>query len=218
MSSTRRTAATLALATLGAASAFAFAPSAAASGTSKSLGTTSLAEVLAADGAAFDHNWYDYDVVDAAVTAVLTAKPDSPVKVLADGTTPVTAFLPSDLAFQRLVADLTGSAPATEGEAFAATASLGIDTVEAVLLYHVVPGATITSGQALRADGAELATALPGATFEVDVRSKHPVSVRLIDADPDDGNAYLVRHKLDINRGNKQIAHGISQVLRPANL
>jgi hypothetical protein len=218
MSRIRRTAATLALATLGAATTFAVAPSAGAATSAKSLGTTSLAEVLAADGAEFDHNWYDYDVVDAAVTAVLTAKPDSPVKVLADGTTPVTAFLPSDVAFARLVADVTGSAPADEAEAFATTASLGIDTVEAVLLYHVVPGATITSRQAVRADGATLTTALPDGTFEVDVRSKHPVSIRLIDADPDDSNPYLVRHKLDINRGNQQIAHGISRVLRPIDL
>lgn len=38
-------------------------------------GTDSLAALLAADGAVFDRDWNDYDIVDAAVTAVLTAKP-----------------------------------------------------------------------------------------------------------------------------------------------
>ena len=58
-------------------------------------GTASLASVLAADGDTFDRNWYDFDIVDQAVAAVLAAKPDSPVAVLADGTVPLAAFLPT---------------------------------------------------------------------------------------------------------------------------
>jgi len=42
--------------------------------------------------------------------------------------------------------------------------------------------------------------------------------VSLVDADPNDANPFLVRSKLDINKGNRQIAHGISLVLRPADL
>lgn len=106
-------------------------------------GTRSLAAVLAADGTGFDRNWSDYDIVDNAVRAVLAAKPGSPVKVLADGTTPVTAFLPTDDAFRRLATDLTGRRYTSERAVFTAVASLGITTVEAVLLYHVVPGTTI---------------------------------------------------------------------------
>jgi hypothetical protein len=48
-------------------------------------GNTSLAEVLAADGNRFDHNWQDFDIVDRAVRTVLRAKPDSAVGVLAKG-------------------------------------------------------------------------------------------------------------------------------------
>ena len=44
---------------------------------SSSLGTRSLAKVLAKDGSGFDHNWHDYDIVDNAVEAVLDAKPGS---------------------------------------------------------------------------------------------------------------------------------------------
>ena len=39
-----------------------------------------------------------------------------------------------------------------------------------MLLYHVVPGATITYRQALKSNGAMLHTALTGATITVKVR------------------------------------------------
>jgi len=176
-------------------------------------GTRSLAAVLGADGPGFDRNWSDYDIVDNAVRAVLTAKPTSPVKVLADGTTPLTAFLPTDYAFRRLATDLTGRHYASERAVFEAVASLGIDTVEAVLLYHVVPGATIDYRTALRSDDTRLTTA-SGGTITVAVRSGS--LLKLVDADPDDANPSVVRP--NINKGNQQIAHGISQVLRPVNL
>ena len=38
----------------------------------------------------------------------------------------------------------------------------------------------------------------------------------LVDNDPDDRNPWV--QKFDINRGNLQIAHGITEVLRPADL
>jgi uncharacterized surface protein with fasciclin (FAS1) repeats len=176
------------------------------------LRTRSLATVLAKDGGGFDRNPWDYDILDNAVHAVLAAKPTSPVAVLADGSVPLTAFLPNDLAFRRLANDLTGTWRGSESEVFGRVAGVGIDTVEAVLLYHVVPGATITSRQAKKADGVALTTAL-GPTFTVDVRGSRIV---LVDADPDDANASVVAP--DINKGNRQIAHGISRVLRPADL
>ena len=126
-------------------------------------GTDSLASVLAADGSGFDRNWNDFDIADNAVTAVLDAKPDSAVAVLADGTVALTAFLPTDRAFRKLARDLTGKTYKTEAQVFGALAStLGIDTIENVLLYHVVPGATVTYRQALRSNGAVLSTALAG--------------------------------------------------------
>lgn len=180
-------------------------------------GTTSLATVLLSDGDTFDRSWYDFDVVTQAVLAVLEAKPDSPVSVLADGTVPVTAFIPNDRAFQLLVKDLTHRWYHRESQVFDAVASLGIDTVEQVLLYHVVPGATIDSSAALAADGVRLTTA-QGGTIEVDVLSRRAVLVRLKDADRTDLDPFLVRSKLDINAGNAQVAHGIALVLRPTDL
>ncbi|MBD7919884.1 fasciclin domain-containing protein [Cellulomonas sp. Sa3CUA2] len=208
----RRLAASLATTALVGGAVVGLAPAASAAG------TTSLASVLAADGAGFDRNWYDYDIVDNAVNAVLAAKPDSPVAVLADGTVPLTAFLPNDRAFQVLTQDLTHRWYGSEEKVFGALAqAVGIDAIEQVLLYHVVPGATIDSATALASDGAALTTA-QGGTFTVDVLSKRIPIVVLRDADRNDLNPLLVRSQLDINAGNAQIAHGISFVLRPLDL
>jgi uncharacterized surface protein with fasciclin (FAS1) repeats len=178
-------------------------------------GTTSLAKVLAADGNKLDRNWNDFDIADKAVHAVLKAKPMSPVAVLADGKTRLTAFIPTDRAFRRLATDLTGHRKATErGVLRAVTKVANTDTLEKILLYHVVPGATITYRQARHSDGAKLTTAL-GPKITVNVVGH---VVRLKDRDPDDRNPRIIRSLTDINKGNKQIAHGINRVLRPVNL
>jgi len=178
-------------------------------------GTASLAALLAKDGGGFDKNPYDYDILDNAVRAVLTAKPDSAVAVLADGTVPLTAFLPNDRAFKRLASDVLGGSYASESAVFTALAgALGVATIESVLLYHVVPGATITYRQALKSKGARLDTALADSTVRVKVR--HRVFVELVDADRNDRNAFVVQPNL--NKGNRQIAHGVDRVLRPVNL
>ena len=178
-------------------------------------GTTSLAEVLAADGHRFDHHGADFDIVDKAVTTVLGAKPDSAVAVLADGKVRLTAFLPTDRAFRKLVGSLTGTWPKTEKATFDAVAAVAdVDTLEAVLLYHVVPGATLTAAKVLTSDGAELTTA-QGGTVTVSVKGK---KVTLGDLDPDAHDPMANPRQLDINQGNRQVAHGISRVLRPIDL
>lgn len=177
-------------------------------------GTASLAALLAADGSGFDRNSLDYDILDNAVTAVLTAKPSSPVAVLADGKTALTAFLPNDHAFRQLAFDLTGRRYRSESKIFSVLAKkLGVDTVESVLLYHVVPGATISHRQAQAVNGKVLTAALTGSKVTVQVRR---CRVSLKDADPDARNAVVVHHNL--NDGNRQIAHGIDRVLRPVDL
>jgi uncharacterized surface protein with fasciclin (FAS1) repeats len=150
------------------------------------------------------------------VLAVLNAKPGSPVGVLADGSAPLTAFIPDDTAFRRLAADLQGSRRLPDRmQAFTAIAGLGIDTVEGVLLHHVVPGSTITRA-ALRSDGPELTTAA-GKKIKVDVYGHWWArSVKLVDAGRSDPNPRVVR--FDVNRGNRQIAHPIDRVLRPGAL
>ena len=95
---------------------------------------------------------------------------------------------------------------------------LGIDAIEKVLLYHVVPGGPIMAKDALKADGAKLATGLPGASIKVDVKGMNVPVIILIDRDRNDANPRVNPWQTDINEGNKQIAHGITRVLRPINL
>ena len=179
----------------------------------RELGTTSLASVLGADGQKFDENWKDFDIVEAAVYAVAAAKPKSPVLLLADGTKRLTAFAPTDKAFRNLAKDLTGKSYASEKAVFNKLASLvDVDTLEMVLLYHVVPGATISAAKAVKADGAKLKTAA-GKTVKVKIAKG---MVTLVDKDPDNANATVV--VADLNKGNRQIGHGIDVVLRPADL
>ena len=176
------------------------------------LGTKSLVQVLLADKSGFDRNGADFDILTAAVKAVLAAKPKSAVGVLANGKVALTAFIPNDEAFRYLVRDLTGKAPASEQGVFKAVASLGIPTVEKVLLYHVVPGRTITAKQASRSNGAWLRTA-EGGSVKVRVVGR---SIYLQDYDHNSRNPRIVA--TDINKGNRQIAHAIDRVLRPVDL
>ncbi|CAN7224736.1 fasciclin domain-containing protein [Knoellia sp. LjRoot47] len=180
-------------------------------------GTRSLAAVLTADGNQFDRNWYDYDIVTEAVLAVIANKPNSPVALLADGNVALTAFIPNDRAFQALVKDIAGTRLSSEKAVFEAVAGLGIDTVETVLLYHVVPGATITAKQAAASNGAALTTA-HGGTVGVRVLSKRLPLIQLRDKDTNDRNPYINPFAVNINKGNKQIAHGLTGVLRPVDL
>ncbi len=198
----------LAVLALAAGSAFIATPAQAAPG------TTSLAEVLAADGNKLDHTWQDFDIVEKAVYRVLAKKSDSAVAVLADGETPLTAFVPTDGAFRRLVLDLTGDKPSSEAATWRAVRSVAdADTLETILLYHVVPGATVTYAQAKQADGVKLETA-QGGNITVSVKD----SVKLRDRDFDAPNPKVLAAAKDINRGNEQIAHGINRVLRPIDL
>jgi len=176
-------------------------------------GDTSLATVLKVGSAKFDKNHKDYDIVTKAAETVLGAKPDSPVALLADGKTALTAFIPNDRAFMNLASALTGHTVKTEAAAFKAVAGLGVDTVETVLLYHVVPGDAIMSGDALKANGAKLKTAVDGKVIRVKV-TKAP-SIILGDYAPKLKNPRVILSQVDINKGNMQIAHGIDAVLLP---
>jgi len=194
------------------------APSAASAAPAAPTGTRSLAAVLTANGnGQFDGNPFNYDIVTQAVLAVVGAKPASPVGLLTKGDVALTAFLPPDFAFRDLVRQLTGRSYASEKDVFnALVAAAGVDTIETVLLYHVVPGATITKRAALAADGAVLTTA-QGGIVTVDVTcGRHHRGVRLIDQDRNARNPRVVAFNL--NKGNRQIAHGVDRVLRPLDL
>ncbi|HEV2798823.1 MAG TPA: fasciclin domain-containing protein, partial [Nocardioides sp.] len=184
----------------------------------RAAGEDPLAALLTSDGDQFDNNAKDFDILTEAALAVVGAKPGSPVALVADGTKRATVFAPTDQAFRLLAQDLTGKTIKSEKKIFEALVELaGVDTIETVLLYHVVPGATLTSGKVLKADGAKLKTAT-GQTVKVNVRMKPSLRVTLKDKDRDDRDPRAVLTALDLNKGNKQVAHGIDRVLRPINL
>lgn len=179
----------------------------------------SLVKVLTADGNHFDRNGKDFDIVTEAALAVVKAKPDSPVAVLADGSTRVTAFVPTDNAFRKLAKDLTGKRIKSEKRIFnTLVRTVGVDTIEDVLLYHVVAGKTLTSTKVLKSGGNAVRTALgPTIRIKVGTRKARP-QIILVDKDRDDRNPRVVLRALDLNKGNKQVAHGINKVLRPVDL
>lgn len=182
------------------------------------LGTKPLVKVLGADGTRFDANPRDFDIVEAAVLAVLDAKPNSPLGLIAKGNQRLTVFLPSDGAFRKFVEELTGATPRSERAVFNRVAGIAgdIDTLETVLLYHVKPGRTLVSDHVVDRAEADASTRMANGT-----RLGFTVTggkIRLVDADPNNFDARVFAGRLDINRGNKQVAHGISRVLRPLDL
>lgn len=184
----------------------------------KAVGEDSLAALLTSDGDQFDKNAKDFDILTEAALAVVAAKPGSPVALVADGSKRATVFAPTDQAFRKLVKDLTGQTIKSEKKIFESLVALaGVDTIETVLLYHVIPGKTLTSRKVLKADGAKLMTAA-GKTVKVDVRMKPSLRVTLKDKDKGAQDPKAVLTALDLNKGNKQVAHGIDRVLRPITL
>lgn len=215
----RRVPALLAASALALGAVQATAPAAnAAPATQKAAGEDSLAGLLLSDNDEFDKDKNDFDILTQAALAVVTAKPDSPVALVTDGSKRLTVFAPTDQAFRKLAQDLTGTKIRSEKKIFdTLVAAAGVDAIEQVLLYHVVPGKTLTSAKVLKANGAKLTTA-EGSKIKVKVKMKPKVSVTLKDRDKNAEDPQAILKALDLNKGNKQIAHGIDRVLRPFDL
>ena len=170
-----------------------------------------LAQILLSDTRrdaknGFDSNPNDFDIVTQAVLLFpdLTAAASNPSANL-------TVFLPTDFAFRQLVRDLTGKTVYKESEIFKVVASLGVDTVKAVLMYHIISGARIDYATALKSDGASLTT-LGGGTITVDVQGRVFKRVVLVDKDPDLRDPKVIAANIRASNG---IAHVIDRVLLP---
>jgi len=175
------------------------------------LGLNALTNVLNVSEYQFDSNLADFDILTYLALDVMGAKPNSPVSALADGKVKLTAFLPTDRAFKRLVRALTGQSYVRERKIYLAVRALGVNTVEKVLLYHVVLGAPILSEAAVAANGVALTTA-EESTIRVNCDG---TTLRLLDKDTDRINPNVILTRVDINEGNNQVAHPISGVLLP---
>ncbi len=189
------------------------APLALASPAQAEPGTKSLASILLKDTTEgvpnFDKNGQDFDILTAAVLAVLDADPESPVSLLTDGEVRLTAFIPVDAGFVRTSKALGVEAKTEKGLVNKLVDAFGVDGIEQILLYHVVPGAKINAKAAAASDGAML-TMANDQTVKVNVTRD---GIFLKDKNNDVANPKVI--VTDINKGNEQIAHAINRVLLP---
>lgn len=170
-----------------------------------------LADILEAQGGGTDRNWYDFDILAAGVAAAgLSGALDDPEADL-------TVFIPSDRAFQALIADLYGWRYwlATEAQVLEKVSGLGAETLQTVILYHAVAG-QIDSATALSVPRGTALETLQGGEIRVFPKPRWGTAI-IADNDPNDLDPFLVTSKLDIQASNG-IAHGISLVLRPFDL
>lgn len=199
------------IAAVATATALLFSPMSVAKAEDEPLMSMPLTEVLNLKSASFDNNFSDFDVFTSLWMDVWGQLPESAIQVISDGNTALTAFVPTDRAFQRVVKHLTGKKLKSEARIAAAVMSLGAKTVEKVILYHVVVGDPILSPDALEANGAKL-NAASGQTIGVRVSG---TTITLVDKAKKHTNAKVILSAVDINKGNKQVAHGINQVMLP---
>lgn len=185
-----------------------------AQSTGQTLGTRSLAKVLAADGHGFDSNWRDFDVYDYFVVRVLAAKPDSAVRILYQGGRRVTAFMPTDGAYRRAAEVIVEHRYNSEARlaramwrAGGSTPAERADTVESFMLYSLVQGRTLTSNNLKALAPTRLKTMQGG---YVRIRY-HDGAVFVLDFEKDSPTARVIVP--DINKGNRQVGHGVNTVL-----
>jgi hypothetical protein len=200
------------IAAVATASALLFSPMSVAKAEDEPLNSMPLTEVLDLRYASFDNDFNDFDVFTDLWMRVWGELPESPIQAISQGNTALTAFVPTDRAFQRVVKFLTGKTYKSEARIANAVMSLGAKTVEKVILYHVVVGDPILSPAALQANGANL-NAASGETIGVRVSG---TNIRLVDKSKKHTNALVLLRAVDINKGNKQVAHAISQVMLPS--
>jgi uncharacterized surface protein with fasciclin (FAS1) repeats len=165
-----------------------------------------------------DGDPYNFDIVTAAIAA-------TDADVILGGLDSYTAFLPNDRAFEVLAkskgllgSDYRYGATVEEQTVFdALVAELGVDTIEAVLLYHVVAGETITGGDVLAGKRIKTLDMANGQKLTVYVVSKTAPFIVLGDQDGRFFNDYVVKSKIDFGYkpGDKVVVHGISDVLIP---
>jgi len=199
------------IAAVATATALLFSPMSVAKAENEPLMSMPLTEVLNLKNTSFDNNFSDFDVFTSLWMDVWGQLPESAIQVISDGNTALTAFVPTDRAFQRVVKHLIGKKLKSEARIADAVMSLGAKTVEKVILYHVVVGDPILSPAALEANGAKL-NAASGQTIGVRVSG---TTITLIDKAKKHTNATVILSAVDINKGNKQVAHGINQVMLP---
>ena len=167
----------------------------------KPAGTIVDVAVAASGGGAPDANGSDYDILVQALVATGLDK------TLDDSNSTFTVFAPNDRAFERLVTDLTGKAPASEAAALKAiTSTFTADQISDILLYHVVAGKKLSPLKVLFSHEITMAN---GGTIE-------PRGITLRDETPELKNPKLVLRAINIKTSNGVI-HTIDRVRVPGS-
>ncbi|CAL4858825.1 fasciclin domain-containing protein [Microbacterium sp. MM2322] len=157
--------------------------------------------VAASGGGTPDKNGSDYDILVQALVATGLDK------TLDDPKSTFTVFAPNDRAFERLVTDLTGTAPVSEAAALTAiTSTFTADQISDILLYHVVAGKKLSPLKVLFSHEITMAN---GGTIE-------PRGLTLRDETPELKNPKLVLRAINIPASNGVI-HTIDRVLVPGS-
>ena len=159
-------------------------------------------------------NWYDFDILTAAVVANSGGDPASPVLgAVTNPAAALTLFAPNDRAFQLLAYDLTGKWSFTEqGVLNAIVGAVGTGTsLTKVLTYHVVGAKVVKADVPLdipvpTLNGGETVT-ISGNKFGIQVKDN-------VDAIR---NPYLVNTDIGADT-SMSVIHSISRVLVPSNL
>lgn len=183
-----------------------------ATGPRASLDTRSLAAALAADGHGFDTNPHDFDIFEKFMRKVRAARPHSDVAMLWRGRQHVTAFLPTDGAWRRAARKITGHRFDSERRVFRTFRSLGgVRIQEEFVLFHVVPGTTLTRRELRAAAPTRLRTA-QGGFLRIRARDRDLLVVDRLEISP---NARMIPALRNFNKGNRQIAQPIDWLQHP---
>ncbi|MGB7981026.1 MAG: fasciclin domain-containing protein [Candidatus Nanopelagicales bacterium] len=151
-------------------------------------------------------NWYDFDILTAAVVANETFVP-----AVTDSKTAVTLFAPNDRAFQLLAKDLTGKWYWTESAVLKAiVGAVGTgDALTKVLSYHLLGSKVVKADVPLNTP---VATLNGGETIKFTAKW---YGIMVKDNAKDFRNPTLVRTDID---AGKSVIHSLSRVLVPSNL
>ena len=163
----------------------------------------------------------NYNIIGQTVLALAGSGDLSGADVEALGTADITAFLPTDTAFRRLVADIQGKRwwQVREADVIPAlVGALGLPTIAEVVKYHIYAGGKVDYRTALSLDanrgkGTDVFIDMyNGGKLGIDRRA---VFLQLDDAGEagfGSNDPYVIQR--DIQAGNA-IVHGISEVLLP---
>jgi uncharacterized surface protein with fasciclin (FAS1) repeats len=175
------------------------------------IGINTVSSVLNIDEFALDSNPADFDIFTLLALDVMGKMPNTRLWKIADGYFPMTAFLPTDEAFEKLVKSLTGISYQREEEIYLAVRSLRTETLNKILLYHLVFGDPLLAEDVIAASGTSLTTPR-GDTFGVVYDG---TSLTLRDQDTNRADPRVILSRVNLNAGNYQVIHPIDGVLTP---